>query len=147
MVVLGNPNTYTISFAGQQGGANTSQVTYSGTVQGGISMIGCAPPAYGAMPGNNITLSNSTNPTIPPPSSYYGGGGFGGGNVSGSSQGSGLGGGAGGYLESYLTIPTPASPPTYTITIGAGGQGGIGDGARNSCGGGGNGLIIVEEYF
>jgi hypothetical protein len=56
----------------------------------------------------------------------------------------GSGGGAGGYVEAKIS---PVSP-TYSYVVGTGGSGGGGSGTcQNKGSNGGDGLIIIEEYF
>ena len=81
----------------------------------------------------------------------YGAGG-GGGWVAGQAAYGGGGGGGGGYSAKYYTIPTAftATPPSFTITVGAGGAAGVnGTGVYPAAqpSAGGPGLVIITAYF
>jgi hypothetical protein len=78
----------------------------------------------------------------------YGAGG-GGGWVTGQAAYGGGSGGGGGYAATYYTIPTPAAPPSFTVTIGAGGAAGAnGTGlAAAQPSAGGSGLVLITAYF
>jgi len=73
----------------------------------------------------------------------FGGGGGGTGSFANSTfQGCG-GGNSGGYLE--FIVNAPSLLPSYAYSVGTGGAGGTG--ARQNGVAGGNGIIIIEEFY
>lgn len=142
LIILNNTNTTTYVSPGQAG-FPSSNIGNGAPAPGGVSMLGYGTPFYAMGVNNTLDIPNYPV-TCPSGSPFYGGGGAGGGNVvTSGSNGGGNGGGAGQYIETYISAPATS----YTYTLGAGGQGGAGDGYRNNCGTGGNGFIIVEAYF
>jgi hypothetical protein len=118
-----------VAFTGGSGswGANTTLSTGQSGGAGGVSPFGGAGGGAGSGQGGVAAATNSGS----------GGGGAGGG-VSFSGGG---GGGAGGYVDALITSPSAA----YTYTVGAKGSAGTGGTIAGSIGG--EGLIIVDEFY
>jgi hypothetical protein len=123
--------------AGGTGGAGSATLR----VQGGAGLLLTGPSS----PGGASMLGYATGcPGTPNGGSgvagKFGSGGGGGNSDSGSTY-SGGGGGAGEYVEIDISSPSAS----YSYTVGAGGAGGS---AGTIAGGaGGDGWIIVEEYY
>jgi hypothetical protein len=153
------------------GGGTTSFGTLSANGGGGATGSGGSGGAGGSASGGDINLkggggggshNNALAGNTPAGgvggASAFGGGGAGGGgsaggagaaNTGGGGGGgsatdgtaSGGGGGSGGYCEERINSPAA----TYTYTVGTGGAGSAG--ATYAGGRGGDGIIIVEEFY
>ena len=96
------------------------------------------------------TFTSGTNQTYTTPAGVkyirvraLGGGGGGGGGQSGTTSISGQGGAGGGYCEATIISPEA----TYSYTVGTGGSGGSGGSGVGAGAKGGDGVLIIEEYY
>jgi len=152
--------TFGTSFLTANGGSGAggagSAGTVGGTASGGDINVwggfGAASPGAGGSPAG-MTQGGLGG------SSYFGGGGYagwavspgaqgstgagGGGGGANSTGGGGSGGAAGGYCEKLITSPAAS----YPYTVGAGSAGGAAGSGGAAGGVGGNGIIIIDEYY
>lgn len=119
---------------GGAGGVIGSSVGSSVSLFGGVG--GSSAFGGGGPSTNGIGGSGAAN---------TGGGGAGGLNPGSSSATTfiGAGGGAGGFVDAI--IPSPAS--SYSLNVGAAGTAGSGAGVGYNGGAGGNGIVIVDEFY
>jgi uncharacterized repeat protein (TIGR03803 family) len=126
------------------GGGGAPEYLNNGSIQGG--------GAGGSSAfGGNGGAGGGTNAPVFGGNGTAGGGGGGGGAYGPLTEVTGAGGGAGGYVEVYFPSPTG----TYIFVVGAGGAGGTGNNTllntgapRGGNGGaGGDGLILIEEFY
>lgn len=135
---------------GQSLSSNTNTITGAITIIDSISVCGqggssanASAQASGGNGGSNFLAIGGAGSAreILGSAGRFGGGGGGTGSFANSTFMGCGGGNSGGYLE--FLIPNPSG--TFAYTIGTGGAGGTG--ARANGAAGGDGIIIVEEYY
>jgi hypothetical protein len=143
-----------VATGGGGGGTNTSAGAAGGTggagsasrrAKGGGGGGGTGSTTNSIAPGGvgGASLLGGGGPSAASAADNTGGGG-GGGSISTVANGnSGAGGGAGEYVE--LLINAPAA--SYSFVIGTAGAAGSAGTSGNVAGGGGSGVIIVEEFY